>query len=72
MSTIESFVNEIFHFGRDFYRRFCGELLKWIKENLNDRTLISGLESRLLLPYDTIYNRNYGGVQSAEQYKNFA
>jgi len=72
MSTVESFVNEIFHFGVDFYRRFCGEFLTWLKENIEDQTLLHGLESRLLLPYNTIYFRNYGGGQTAEQYKNYA
>jgi hypothetical protein len=72
MSTIESFVNEIFHFGRDFYRSFCGKFLEWVEENLDDTTLIIGIKNRLTLPYDTIFNRNYGGYQTANQYKNFA
>jgi hypothetical protein len=68
-STVDSFVVEVFHFGRDFYRTFCGEFIKWIEENVEKPDLVFGLKQRLMMPYYTIYNRNYGGFKTAAQYQ---
>jgi len=69
ISTIESLVTEIFHFGRTFFVNFCGEFAKWIEENLEDENLIRSIKQRLVLPYFTIYNRNYEGFQTAAQFQ---
>jgi hypothetical protein len=69
ISTIESVVTEIFHFGRVFFLSFCEEFTEWIEENLEDLNLIHSIKQRLVLPYFTIYNRNYGGFKTAAQFQ---
>jgi hypothetical protein len=69
ISTIESLVTEIFHFGRIFFVRFCKEFGVWVEENLEDRNLVHNIKHRLALTYNTIYNRNYEGFQTAAQFQ---
>jgi len=71
-STIESFVNEAFHFGKPFFVQICKELSEWIDENVDQREIVEPLRERLRLSYNIIWNRNFGGVKTTEQYKSHA
>ena len=66
-STVESFVLELFHFGREDYKTYRYKLLEWINENVLDETIKYGIKQRLMMPYNTIYNRNYLGFESASK-----
>ena len=71
-STLESFITELFHFGREFFIQFKKELLAWVEEHISDPIIVEGIRMKLSISYYTILNRNYNDFKPISKFEQHA